>query len=343
MKTHLNTLFVTTQDAYLRKQGDALVVRVEKKDVFRVPLINLDGVVCFGRIMASPFLLGACADAGVAVSLMTERGRFLAAINGFTRGNVLLRREQYRRADDPTFAAALARSCVVGKLANYRTLIRRAAREAKAPDVEGRLSNAARRIDQTVKRLARPADLDVIRGIEGDGSRVYFSVLNDLIRRDEAEFKFTVRSRRPPKDCVNALLSFCYALLSHDLRSACEAVGLDAAVGCLHRDRPGRPGLALDLMEEFRPAIADRVVLSLINRRQVKSSGFTHEPTGGVRMDDKTRRTVLTEYQKRKQEAVTHPFLDEKMSLGLVPHIQARLYARVLRDDLDAYPPFSWR
>lgn len=343
MKTHLNTLFVTTQGAYLRKQGEALVVRVEKKDVFRVPLINLDGVVCFGRITVSPFLMGACGDAGVAVSLMTERGRFLAAVNGFTRGNVLLRREQYRKADDPDAAAAAARSCVVGKLANYRTLIRRAAREAKDADTENRLTTAARRIDRTVKRLARPAELDVVRGIEGDGSRVYFSVFDDLIRRDDPEFRFTVRSRRPPKNNVNALLSFCYALLSHDLRSACEAVGLDAAVGCLHRDRPGRPGLALDLMEEFRPAIADRVVLSLINRRQVKPSGFEREPTGGVRMNDATRRVVLTEYQKRKQEEVTHPFLDEKMSLGLVPHIQARLYARVLRGDLDAYPPFAWR
>ncbi len=343
MKTHLNTLFVTTQGAYLRKQGDAVVVRVERKDVFRAPLINLDGIVCFGRVSVSPFLLGSCADRGLSVSLMTEYGRLLASVNGFARGNVLLRREQYRRADDPETAASAARSCVVGKLANYRTLLRRSARETPQTECEERLSSAARRIDQTVKRLAQPATLDVVRGIEGDASRVYFSVFNDLIRRDDDDFRFTVRSRRPPKDPINAMLSFAYALLSHDVRSACEAVGLDAAVGCLHRDRPGRAGLALDLMEELRPIIADRVVLSLVNRRQVKAAGFSAEPTGGVRMDDKTRKLLLTEYQKRKQDEIKHPFLDERMSLGLVPHIQARLYARVLRDDLDAYPPFAWR
>ena len=296
MKTHLNTLFVTTQGVYLRKQGDAVVVRLEKKDVFRAPLINLDGIVSFGRVAFSPYLLGACADRGLSVSLMTEYGRLQASVNGFSRGNVLLRREQYRRADDPDCSAALARSCVVGKLANLRTLLRRAAREAKQTEIESRLSAAARRIDQTIKRLAHSATLDVIRGIEGDASRVYFSVFNDLIRREDDDFEFKVRSRRPPKDEVNAMLSFAYALLSHDVRSACEAAGLDAAVGCLHRDRPGRPGLALDLMEELRPIVADRVVLSLLNRRQVKKSGFTTEPTGGVRMDDRTRKLLLTEY-----------------------------------------------
>lgn len=343
MKTHLNTLFVTTQGAYLRKQGDAVVVRVEKKDVFRVPLLNLDGIACFGRISLSPFLLGACADRGLSVSLLSKYGRMLASVNGFTRGNVLLRREQYRRADDPESAASAARACVVGKLANFRTLLRRAARETKKTESKSRLSAGARRIDHTIKRLAKPATLDVIRGIEGDASRVYFSVFNDLIRRDDDEFRFTIRSRRPPKDAINAMLSFAYAILSHDVRSACEAVGLDAAVGCLHRDRPGRPGLALDLMEELRPIIADRVVLSLVNRRQVRASGFTTEPTGGVRMDEKTRKLLLTEYQKRKSDEMIHPFLDKRMSLGLVPHIQARLYARMLRDDLDTYPPFAWR
>ena len=343
MKTHLNTLFVTTQGAYLRKQSDAIVVRLEKKDVFRVPMINVGGVVCFGRVSVSPFLLGACGERNIAVSLMTQHGRFLAAVNGFSPGNVLLRREQYRRADDPTTSAELARACVIGKLANYRTLLRRSAREASQPEAQSRLSSAAGRIQHSIERLAKPTPLEVVRGVEGDSSRVYFSVFNDLIRGDGETFQFTVRSRRPPKDAVNALLSFVYALLANDLRSACEGAGLDAAVGCLHRDRPGRPGLALDLMEEFRPTIADRVILSLINRRQVNASGFQTEPTGGVRMDDKTRKCVLTEYQKRKQEEIVHPFLDERMSLGLVPHIQARLYARVLRGDLDAYPPFGWR
>ncbi len=343
MKQHLNTLFVTTQGAYLRKQGDAIVVRVEKKDVFRVPMINVGAIVTFGRVSASPFLLGAGAEKGISISMMTERGRFLASVNGFTRGNVLLRREQYRRSDDQASASEIARACVIGKINNYRTVLRRAAREPVDESTQKTLTVAATRMKGTLQRLQNPAELDTIRGIEGEASRVYFSVFNQLIRRDDDAFAFTTRSRRPPLDRINALLSFLYAILANDLRSACEAAGLDAAVGFLHRDRPGRPGLALDLMEELRPVIADRVALSLINRRQVKASGFDVQPTGGVRMDDKTRKTVLTEYQKRKQETIRHPFLDEKMSLGLVPHIQARLLARYLRNDLDAYPPFAWR
>lgn len=343
MKQHLNTLFVTTQGAYVRKQGDAVVVRIEKKDRFRVPMINVGSIVTFGRVGLSPYLLGACGEKGISVSLMTEQGRFLAAVNGFTRGNVLLRREQYRRADDPKSSSAIARSCVIGKLANYRTILRRAARETSIPDAAETLTIAAKRMDTTVKRLDFPCVVDVARGIEGDASSVYFGVFNHLILGDKQAFEFTTRSRRPPLDRINALLSFLYAMLTNDMRAACEAAGLDAAVGFLHRDRPGRAGLALDLMEELRPVIADRVALSLINRRQVKASGFTIQPTGAVLMDDDTRRAVVAEYQKRKQEQVNHPFLNEKMSLGLVPHIQARLLARHLREDLDAYPPFSWR
>ncbi len=343
MKQHLNTLFVTKQGAYVRKQGDAVVVRIEKKDRFRVPMINVGSIVTFGRVGLSPYLLGACAEKGISVSLMTEYGRFLAAVNGFTPGNVLLRREQYRRADDVTASSAIARACIIGKLSNYRTVLRRAAREAKAREIADTLTTAATRMDATVKRLAIACTTDVARGIEGDASSNYFGVFNALILGDNEAFAFTKRSRRPPLDRINALLSFLYALLANDVRSACEAVGLDAAVGFLHRDRPGRPGLALDLMEELRPVIADRVALSLINRRQVKAGGFTIQPTGGVLLDEETRRTVLSEYQKRKQDEVVHPFLNERMSLGLVAHIQARLLARHLRGDLDAYPPFSWR
>jgi len=361
VKHHLNTLFVTTQGAYLRKQGDAIVVRVEKKDVFRVPMINVGSVVCFGRVGASPYLLGACGEKGISVSLMTEHGRFLAAVNGFTSGNVLLRREQYRWSDCPRRSGEIARACVIGKLANYRTILRRAARESDDESAKDRLDKAALRISNTTKRLQRDdasepneveatdaADLganrvDFVRGIEGDASRVYFEVFNDLILGDKEAFAFTKRSRRPPLDRINALLSFLYSVLANDVRSACEASGLDAAVGFLHRDRSGRPGLALDLMEELRPAIADRVALSLVNRRQLKASDFEVQPTGAVWMTDKARKTVLAEYQKRKQEAIRHPFLDETMSLGLVPHIQARLLARHLRGDLDAYPPFNWK
>lgn len=343
MKQHLNTLFVTTQGAYVRKQGDAVVVRIEQKDRFRVPMINVGSIVTFGRVGMSPFLLGACGEKGISVSLMTERGRFLAAVNGFTPGNVLLRREQYRRADDTVACSHIARACVIGKLGNYRTILRRAARDNKAEDEARKLTVAAIRMNTTVQRLASPCDTDTARGIEGDASSVYFGVFNQLIVGDKESFQFTKRSRRPPMDRINALLSFLYSLLSNDVRSACEAAGLDAAVGFLHRDRSGRPGLALDLMEELRPVIADRVALSLVNRRQIKAAGFTIQPTGAVYLDDDTRKIVLTEYQKRKQEQILHPFLNEKMSLGLVPHIQARLLARHLRGDLDAYPPYAWR
>ena len=343
MKHHLNTLFVTTQSAYVRKQGDAVVVRIDKRDVFRVPMINVGSIVTFGRVGLSPYLLGACGEKGISVSLMTEYGRFLAAVNGFTRGNVLLRREQYRKADSPACSAEIARFCIIGKLANYRTVLRRAARESGETIAAEALTVAAKRMDTTLKRLELPLSLDVARGIEGDASSVYFGVFNHLILGDKHAFEFQRRSRRPPLDRVNALLSFVYALLANDVRAACEATGLDAAVGFLHRDRPGRPGLALDLMEELRPVIADRVVLSLINRRQIKANGFIIQPTGAVLMTDDARKLVLSEYQKRKQDVVSHSFLGEKMSLGLVTHVQARLLARYLRGDLDAYPAFAWR
>lgn len=343
MKQHLNTLFVTTQGAYLRKDGEAVAVRIEGKVRLRVPLNNLGSIACFGRVACSPYLLGACAQRGIGVSLLTENGRFLAAVNGFTPGNVLLRREQYRRADDLQRSAEIARSCVVGKLANYRTTLRRAARERDQQEPRDALTRAANRIDMTLKTLQPQVGLDAVRGVEGESSSTYFSAFNYLITSQQNDFRFATRSRRPPLDPVNAMLSFLYTVLAHDARSACEAAGLDAAVGFLHRDRPGRPSLALDLMEELRPVLADRVVLSLINRQQVKSAGFTTEPTGGVRMDDATRKTVISTYQKRKQEQITHTFLGEKMTLGLVVHIQARLLARHLRGDLDAYPPFVWK
>ncbi len=343
MKQHLNTLFVTTQGAYLRKDGEAVAVRIDGKIRLRVPLNNLGSIACFGSITCSPYLLGACAQRGIGVSLLTENGRFLAAVNGFTPGNVLLRREQYRRADDLLRSADIARSCVIGKLANYRTTLRRAARERDQQETRDALTRAANRIDMTLRTLEAQVGLDAVRGVEGESSSTYFSAFNHLITSQKTEFRFTNRSRRPPLDPINAMLSFLYTVLAHDARSACEAAGLDAAVGFLHRDRPGRPSLALDLMEELRPVLADRVVLTLINRQQVKPSGFTTEPTGGVRMDDATRKTVISTYQKRKQEQITHTFLGEKMTLGLVVHIQARLLARHLRGDLDAYPPFVWK
>lgn len=343
MKHHLNTLYVFTQGAYLRKDSETVVVRINRENKLRLPLLNIGSISCFGRVAISPQLMGFCGEKGIAITFLTEHGRFLAAVNGFTSGNVLLRREQYRRADDPKATAAIARACIIGKLANYRTVLRRGVRDQTASEATVRIDRIATRIDMAIRTLDLTLSVDQLRGIEGTFSKEYFSVFNDLITTQKDSFQFTSRSRRPPLDNVNAMLSFLYSMLANDLRSACEATGLDAAVGFLHRDRPGRPGLALDLMEEFRPVLVDRLVLSLINRGQVKPSGFTSDPGGGVRMDETTRKAIVAAFQKRKQEEVRHPFLDERMTLGLVPHIQARLLARHLRGDQDAYPPFAWK
>lgn len=343
MKHHLNTLYIFTQGAYLRKESETVVVRIERQNKLRLPLLNIGSICCFGRVAISPQLMGFCGEKGIAITFLTEHGRFLAAVNGFTSGNVLLRREQYRRADDDSASAAIARACIIGKLANYRTVLRRGVRDQNASDATERIDRIANRIDMAIRTLDPTYTVDQLRGIEGTFSKEYFSVFNDLITTQKDAFQFTQRSRRPPMDNVNAMLSFLYSMLTNDLRSACEATGLDAAVGFLHRDRPGRPSLALDLMEEFRPVLVDRLVLSMINRQQVKPSGFTTDPGGGVRMDESTRKAIVAAYQKRKQEEVRHPFLDERMTLGLVPHIQARLLARHLRGDQDAYPPFAWK
>lgn len=340
-----------------------MAVRVEHETRLRVPLHGLGGVVCFGQVGVSPALLGACAEEDVGVSFLTENGRFLASVRGPVSGNVLLRRTQYRRADDPDGSALLARCFVQGKIVNARAVLRRAVRDhgdgpdkgeedgqggvpSRVQDGDGRgaaLNEAARGLTDMAERAARAASGDAARGIEGEAAAAYFGVFNDLIRvRDEA-FVFGGRSRRPPLDAVNCLLSFLYTLLAHDVRSALEAVGLDPQVGYLHRDRPGRPSLALDVMEEFRPWLADRLVLSLINRRQVKPGDFTRGGTGGVVLKDDARKEVLVAWQKRKQEEVTHPFIDEKVAVGLLPHVQAMLLARHLRGELDGYPPFLWR
>lgn len=343
MKHHLNTLFITTQGAYLAKDGQAVDVRVEHESRLRVPIINLGGIVCFGQVSASPQLMAMCAEAGVAITFLTEHGRFLARVAGFTPGNVLLRREQYRWADDPARTLAITRNIVSAKIANCRTVLLRAARDY--PDAPGRpeLECAAATLAYVGQRAREATQVDQLRGIEGDGARTYFSVFNHLITSQRDGFAFHDRSRRPPLDPVNALLSFLYSMLAHDARAACEASGLDAAVGYLHRDRPGRPGLALDLMEEFRPFLADRLALSLINLQRVRPEGFSKTESGGVVMDDATRKVVLTAYQERKQDVLTHPFLGEKTTVGLLVHLQARLMARHLRGDLDAYPPFIWK
>jgi len=337
-----NTLFVTTQGAYLAKEGESLVVRAEKEKKFQITLRNLDGVVCFGQVSASPFLLGMCAENDVTVSFLTENGRFLAKATGPVSGNVILRRNQYRMADDEEKSLSISRSVLSGKLVNSRTLLRRVARDRQQNDTD-KLDRAADSLTSAIRRLAIAGGLEDIRGIEGEAARTYFGVFDLLLSSDEDAFTFTGRNRRPPLDPVNCLLSFVYTLLLHDIRSALESVGLDPEVGYLHRDRPGRPGLALDLLEEFRPAIADRLVLTLINRGQVKPRGFETSGSGAVTMDEDTRKEVLVAYQKRKQQEIEHPFLREKMPLGLFPFMQALLLARYIRGDLEEYPPYLWR
>jgi len=343
VKRHQNTLFVTTQGAYLAKEREAVLVRVEEETRLRVPIHTLGGIVCFGQVGFSPFLLGLCGQRGVGVSFLTENGRFLARMHGPTSGNVLLRREQYRRADDLEAAAAVARPMVVAKVANARTVLQRELRDRPEGPGRDELSGAARRLAQALDELGCPQPLDAVRGMEGGAARAYFQVFDHLIAQQKEAFFFRDRNRRPPLDNMNALLSFLYTLLRHDVESALEAVGLDPAVGFLHRDRPGRPGLALDLMEELRPFLADRLALSLVNLKQLRPGGFRQSESGGVEMDDDTRKAVITAYQKRKGDEMVHPFLKEKTTVGLIPHLQALLLARHLRGDLDGYPPFIWK
>ena len=341
MKKHLNTLFVTTQGAWLAKEGEAVVVKVDREVRLRVPVHLLEGIVCFGNVSMSPFLMAHCAERGVGVSFLTENGKFLARVDGPVSGNVLLRRTQYRWADDPRRSAELARSFVLAKIANCRHVLQRAVRDH--PERAEALTPAVEALANSLEQAEIAQTVDSIRGVEGDAARTYFGVFRHLITVDHGEFPFGGRSRRPPRDEVNALLSFVYVLLLHDIRSALESVGLDPQVGFLHRDRPGRPSLALDLMEELRPVLADRLVLSLINRRQVRAHGFERQETGGVFMDEETRRTVLLAYQERKKEELRHPFLNEKCTVGAIPRLQALLLARRLRGDIDAYPPLFWR
>jgi CRISPR-associated protein Cas1 len=343
MKRHLNTLYVLTQGAYVAKENETLVVKVEDQVGIRLPILTLQGLVCFGQVSVSPWAMAFCAERGVGVTFLSEHGRFLARVAGPTTGNVLLRREQYRRADEAGGSLGIARPIVAAKLANARTVLQRAARDRPSSDGSEALGKAVERLAIHLRDAERASGLEVLRGIEGMAARTYFDVFDHLISQQKDGFRFTDRSRRPPLDRVNALLSFTYTLLVHDMRSALESVGLDPAVGFLHRDRPGRPSLALDLMEELRPWFADRFVLSLINLRQLSAGDFRETETGAVLLSDEGRKTVLASYQKRKQEELVHPFLDERTTIGLLPHLQALLLARHLRGDLDGYPPFVWK
>jgi len=338
-----NTLYVTVQGAYLAKDHENVQVRLEKEVRLSVPLHHLAGIVCFGRVSMSPDIVGECAERAIEVSLLTQNGRFLGRIEGTGQGASVLRRAQYRAAESTTMTLALARSVVVGKVANARSTLQRAARESEDPGVAERISNAATKLGNRRDGAIKAATVDEVRGHEGEAAAGYFAVFDDLIRKQRETFAFAGRNRRPPKDPMNALLSFLYALLLHDASSALQSVGLDPAVGFLHAERPGRPSLALDLMEEFRSFLADRTAVALVNLGQVKSSGFRKTETGAVEMDDATRKEVIGAYQRRKLEGIRHEFLSEETTVGLLMHVQARLLARTIRGDIDAYPPFHAR
>lgn len=343
MKKLLNTMYVMTQDCYIGLDGETAAVRQDKTTRVKVPLHTLEGIVVFGQIGLSPALLHACAERDITVSFMSLNGRFQARVHGPISGNVLLRRTQYRFADDPIETAAIALGVVAAKIANCRAALLRATRDHPENDGVDELTAKADYLGRCLQTLQKPLSLNEIRGVEGDAGKAYFSVFDHLVVAQKEAFFFRERSRRPPLDNMNALLSYLYAILAHDACSALEGVGLDPQVGFLHRDRPGRPSLALDLMEEVRPILADRLALSLVNRRQVRPSGFKQTETGAVLMDDETRKKVVTAYQQRKQEQIHHPFLGEQISLGLLMHAQALLLARYLRGDIDSYPPFFWR
>jgi len=343
MKRLLNTLYVTTQGSYLHRVGEAIEVMLDGEVKLRMPIHTLQGIVCFGHVSMSPQLMGLCAERQVSVSFLSRSGRFWARVEGPVSGNVLLRREQYRRSDNPEKAAEIARSVVIAKLNNCRVVLLRAAREHPESPGAVDLVNAADHIVDQLKMLETAQTLDRVRGIEGEAARRYFTVFERLIFSQKDDFYFKERSRRPPLDNLNALLSFLYTVLVNDIQSALETVGLDPKVGYLHRDRPGRPGLALDIMEEFRAYLADRLALSLVNLKQITGKGFRKTESGAVVMDDETRKDVIVAFQKRKQEEITHPFLGKKIAIGLLPYAQALLLARYLRGDLDAYPSFLWR
>ncbi|MCR4402499.1 MAG: type I-C CRISPR-associated endonuclease Cas1c [Firmicutes bacterium] len=343
MRKLLNTLYVTTPHAYLSRDGENLVATVDDQERFRVPIHNLEGIVCFNYAGTSPSLMSLCCERGVSLCYLSESGRFLARVSGRVSGNVLLRRKQYRLADADAETAGLAKAFVSGKVLNCRSVLMRFARDHDEKEGSQEVAEAAERLLVYFRALDRSLSADAIRGIEGDAARAYYEVFRHLITEQKESFAFRGRSRRPPLDPMNALLSFLYTLLMMDCASALETVGLDPQVGFLHRDRPGRLSLALDLMEELRPYLVDRLALTLVNNKQVSPNGFVKKESGGVLMDADTRKLVLTEWQKRKQEEITHPFLEEKISIGLIPYVQSLLLARHLRGDLDGYPPFLVR
>jgi CRISPR-associated protein Cas1 len=339
----LNILYVTAPDSYLSLDGENVVVLVEEKERIRVPLHNLEGIVTFGYTGASPAFMGQCAKRNIALTFLTQHGRFQARVVGESRGNVVLRREQYRIADNEVRSLEIARNCIIGKIHNARSVINRATRDhGERIDID-RFQLVSEQLKNGLSLIEKAASLEELRGHEGEAASRYFSVIDGLILQQKEAFYFHTRNKRPPLDNINAMLSFVYTLLAHDVAAALETVGLDAYVGFLHTDRPGRVSLALDMMEELRSIFADRFVISLVNKRVINGNGFEKQENGAVVMKDETRKEILRNWQERKQEKIKHPFLEESIEWGLVPYVQAMLLARFIRGDLDGYPPFLWK
>ena len=337
MRILLNTLYVTTPEAYLSKDGLNVVISVKQQEIFRIPIHNIEGIVTFGYMGASPGIMKLCADNNVSLTFLSPNGKFISRSQGPTRGNVLLRKAQYANSDNENYALHLSKLFIAGKLQNYRNILRRFARDNGE---NKRIEDAAEQLLKCKKRVLIADNIDSVRGIEGEAATNYFAVFPDLILNQKDDFIFNGRNRRPPKDAVNAMLSFVYTLIASDMTAALETVGLDPYVGFLHQLRPGRASLALDMMEEFRAYLGDRLVLSLINRKQVSKKDFVQQGEESIVMTDNARKTLLSAWQSRKKEIIVHPYLNEKVSIGLLPYIQAMMMARFIRKDIDDYPVF---
>ena len=340
MKRLLNTLYVLTPDSYLYVRNEAIAIKVGGEEKLSIPAHNIDGIVCFGQNTVSTPFLGFCAEKGITVTFVSENGRFLAKVCGPVSGNVLLRRKQYLSLENTEFCSETVRMILYGKIRNSKEVLLRSGRSQNDEGVKKKITEAAQSLSKMAEELAAENDIDKMRGIEGAAATKYFSCFDEMLY--SSDFKFNVRSRRPPENEVNAVLSFVYMLLTREVQSALETVGLDPAVGLLHTLRPGRPSFALDMMEELRAPLCDRFVISLFNRGQLKASDFDVK-SDAVYLNDSGRKTVIQAWQKRKAETIQHPFLNEKVEIGIIPYAQAMLYARVLRGDLDKYPPFVWR
>ncbi|MGG4495621.1 type I-C CRISPR-associated endonuclease Cas1c [Brevibacillus reuszeri] len=343
MKKLLNTLYITQPDVYLSLDGDNIVLLKEQEKLGRLPLHNLEAVISFGYTGASPALMGYCAERNISLVFFTVNGRFLARVIGESKGNVILRKKQYLVSEDQILSAKIARNFIVGKIYNHKWIIERMTRDYALRIDVSRFKSVSQQLSALLLDVRACEDLERLRGLEGQAAISYNKLFDSMILQQKEDFYFHSRSRRPPLDNVNAMLSFAYSLLANDVASALEGVGLDAYVGFLHRDRPGRASLALDVMEELRGVFADRFVLSLINKKIVGKEDFLEKGNGAVLMRDEARKKFLTAWQNKKQEKITHPYLGEKISWGLVPHAQALLLARYLRNDLDEYPPFLWK